>query len=26
VESVVGAGTHVEATLPWKSRLTPAAA
>jgi two-component system, NarL family, sensor histidine kinase UhpB len=26
VESVVGAGTRVEATLPWKSRLTPAAA
>jgi two-component system, NarL family, sensor histidine kinase UhpB len=26
VESVVGCGTRVEATLPWKSRLTPAAA
>jgi two-component system sensor histidine kinase UhpB len=26
VESVVGSGTRVEATLPWKSRLEPAAA
>jgi PAS domain S-box-containing protein len=26
VESVVGGGTRVEVTLPWKSRLTPAAA
>jgi two-component system sensor histidine kinase UhpB len=26
VASVIGAGTRVEATLPWKSRLAPAAA